>query len=76
MNSIIIENIMGPDHNRPRTGTADEKGTGLGLKLCKDFILQNKGAFWIESEEGKGSTFWFTLPSYQKKENKLQKELA
>ncbi|MCV9386874.1 sensor histidine kinase [Reichenbachiella ulvae] len=75
MSNKIIENIMGSDHNQPRPGTADEKGTGLGLKLCKDFILQNKGTFWIESEEGKGSTFWFTLPVYKKKESPIRKKV-
>lgn len=43
-------------------GTNEEKGTGLGLILCKDFINRNGGAFWAESEEGKGSVFYFTIP--------------
>jgi len=42
-------------------GTAKEKGTGLGLLLCKDFIDRNNGTFRIESELGKGSRFYFTL---------------
>ncbi len=44
-------------------GTKGEKGTGLGLLLCKDFIEMNKGRFIIESTEGKGSRFIFTLPA-------------
>ena len=44
-------------------GTNNEKGTGVGLNLCRDFISQNKGRLWFESEEEKGSSFYFTVPS-------------
>ena len=44
-------------------GTLNEKGTGLGLVLCKEFIEKNGGTLIIESTEGKGSTFCFTLPA-------------
>lgn len=43
-------------------GTAKEQGTGLGLMLCKEFLVKNDGCLRIESEPGKGSTFSFTLP--------------
>lgn len=42
-------------------GTKNEKGSGLGLMLCKDFVEAHGGKLWFESEEGKGTTFNFTL---------------
>lgn len=44
-------------------GTAGERGTGLGLILCKDLIEKNGGTIGVESEVGKGTTFRFTLPT-------------
>jgi len=43
-------------------GLDKEKGTGLGLQICKEFVEKNHGEIWVKTSEGSGSTFYFTLP--------------
>jgi len=56
-------------HLHPTTkGTGNEKGTGLGLMLCKDFIEKNNGKIWVESNKEQGTTFYISLPLVSKME--------
>jgi signal transduction histidine kinase len=50
------------DKTFSKYGTADEKGTGLGLILCKEFVDKHNGKISVESTPGKGSTFIVSLP--------------
>jgi two-component system sensor histidine kinase/response regulator len=58
-----VPNLFRIDARCQRAGTADEKGTGLGLILCKEFVEKNRGQIWVASEVGKGTTVRFTLPT-------------
>ena len=56
-----LDKIFKIDSNYTTDGTENEKGTGLGLILCKEFINKNNGKIFVESEIGKGTIFSFTL---------------
>lgn len=55
------EKIFQLEHTMSK-GTTGEKGHHIGLVLCKDMVEQNHGSIWFESQLGKGTTFWITLP--------------
>lgn len=62
------EKLFRMDENNSTPGTMNEKGTGLGLILCKEFVEKHGGQIWVESELGKGSAFCFILPNLDKQE--------
>lgn len=57
----IMEKLFRHTEHTVRVGTNEEKGSGLGLLLCKEFVERHGGKIWVESELGYGSTFYFTL---------------
>jgi signal transduction histidine kinase len=63
MTKETIAKLFRIDANLSTPGTENEKGTGLGLFLCKEFIEKHGGKIWAESESGKGSVFKLVLPS-------------
>jgi signal transduction histidine kinase len=62
INENDIKRLFLLDSNPTTIGTSQEKGTGLGLILCKEFVERNNGKIWVESKVGVGTTFFFTLP--------------
>jgi len=62
-----IDKLFNMVESSSTPGTQKEKGTGLGLILCKEFIEKNKGKIWVESEVGIGSSFCFSLPTLVEK---------
>lgn len=56
-----IKKIFRIGENFSTEGTQNEKGTGLGLVLCKEFVEKNNGNIWVKSVENEGTTFYFTL---------------
>lgn len=57
-----LKNLFLLDSNPTSIGTSQEKGTGLGLILCKEFVERNHGKIGVNSLIGSGTTFWFTVP--------------
>jgi len=61
INEKDIDKLFRIDINHTTLGTSKEKGTGLGLILCKEFIEKHNGKIWVESKPNEGTTFYFTL---------------
>lgn len=62
MDKETVEKLFRKDVHFTTFGTKGEKGTGLGLQLCREMTEKNGGKIWIESEAGRGSCFAFALP--------------
>ena len=73
MDEKTIERILSQGSYMESTyGTANEKGTGIGLSLCKEMITKGGGDFDIKSAIGVGSSFFFTLEKYEKEVQEIQ----
>lgn len=62
MSQETIDKLFKIEHSVQYDGTAEEKGTGLGLILCKEFVEKNGGNIYVESKLNQGSAFSFDLP--------------
>lgn len=62
MSQEELQKLFNSETHFSKYGTNNEEGSGLGLLLCKDFATKNRGDLWLQSEEGKGSTFFFSVP--------------
>lgn len=69
MSPEMIDNLFKLDIDTSRRGTENEPSSGLGLIICKDFIEKQGGELWVESEEGKGTVFYFTIPYHAETPN-------
>jgi signal transduction histidine kinase len=63
MDSTLTADILKPDFHTSTPGTNNEKGTGLGLRFCKQAVEKHSGTLRVESEPGVGTTFFITLPN-------------
>jgi len=60
----LQEKVFAPFYRVEKGGYTSASGLGLGLHIASEIIRQHKGSLWVESEEGNGATFCFTLPIY------------
>ncbi|MHB8337247.1 MAG: PAS domain S-box protein [Ignavibacteriaceae bacterium] len=67
MSENDVNKLFKLDEKVRKPGTDGEPSTGLGLLLCKEFVENHGGKIWIKSQENIGSTFYFTVPSVEKK---------
>lgn len=76
MDEEVKAKLFKSDLNVSKPGTENERGTGLGLVICNDFIQRNNGKIWIENNADKGTSFKFTLPIFKEEVHKSHKTEA
>ncbi|OPH53466.1 hypothetical protein BC351_06270 [Paenibacillus ferrarius] len=67
--------LLQEDYPVSSTGTAGEKGVGLGLTLCREFVHLNGGEIWFDSTPAQGSTFYFSIPTLSEASSKQSDSL-
>ena len=67
-----IKDLFKPDVNHSSIGTDGEKGTGLGLLICKDFVEKSNGEIWVDSIPDGGTSFYIALPAEKEKAESTQ----
>lgn len=68
MTKEIAERLFSPGSDYKRLGTNQEKGTGLGLLISREFIQHHHGRIWVESELGVGSVFYVAIPHHEQRQ--------
>jgi signal transduction histidine kinase len=63
IHSDQVHTLLHEDYPISTFGTAGERGVGLGLTLCREFVRLNGGEIWLDSVPGQGSTFYFSIPA-------------
>lgn len=63
MDKLLRDHVFSSANIISKRGTLNEKGTGLGLKLCKEFVEKNRGRIWVEENQPKGTIFFVSFPA-------------